>query len=322
MIAEGVGKVPRSYVPATLKALDRLLNEAIGIGEALLGQQRARIDARTASYKLVEAAAGSEAAKALAGDPETILAVMQSLLHKSYRVQKNHAAVASSMVADLVAHAADEPGANPRLADTTLEDDWLNVFERYAGDASSERMQSLWGRVISGEVRKPGTFSLRALRFLSEFSNEDAVQFSKVAAICFEGFVPRSLAIPTPTTDMTPFMNLESAGLLQGTTGYGVTNAVDVDAQGRGELAEGNIVIQLVGLPGKQITTSGIALTPLGNELLSLIPGRDKIAAAREVALAMKAPDILAAKLIDRRPDGDQILEVLWAKPDMPSSVG
>jgi hypothetical protein len=46
-------------------------------------------------------------------------------------------------------------------------DDWLNLFGRYAQDATSEKMQSHWAHILAGEIRKPGSFSFVTLHLAS-----------------------------------------------------------------------------------------------------------------------------------------------------------
>ena len=42
-----------------------------------------------------------------------------------------------------------------------VDDDWLLRWRDSAGRVSSEELQTLWGRVLAGEIKSPGTFSLR-----------------------------------------------------------------------------------------------------------------------------------------------------------------
>ena len=46
---------------------------------------------------------------------------------------------------------------------------------------SSEELQTLWGRVLAGEIKSPGTFSLRTLEFLKNTSHEEALKIAKLA---------------------------------------------------------------------------------------------------------------------------------------------
>ena len=61
-IADAIASVPKALVPGVVKALDRLLGAAIDIPVAKLAQVKAKIDAQTESYKLVEASIATSAA--------------------------------------------------------------------------------------------------------------------------------------------------------------------------------------------------------------------------------------------------------------------
>ncbi len=60
------------------------------------------------------------------------------------------------------------------------QEDWMNAFIRFAEDASSERLQDMFSRILAGEVVRPGTFSLSTLRTVSELDQSIAKDFSQV----------------------------------------------------------------------------------------------------------------------------------------------
>ena len=62
-----------------------------------------------------------------------------------------------------------------------VDDDWLLRWRESAGQVSSEKLQGLWGKVLAGEVKSPGTFSFRTLEFLKTVSQEEANQIEKIA---------------------------------------------------------------------------------------------------------------------------------------------
>ena len=62
-----------------------------------------------------------------------------------------------------------------------VDDDWLLRWRESAGRVSSDTLQGLWGRVLAGEVKSPGTFSFRTLEFLKTLSQEEARQIEKIA---------------------------------------------------------------------------------------------------------------------------------------------
>lgn len=103
---------------------------------------------------------------------------------------------------------------NPELDEGgTLSDDWLNKFTTLSGDASSEEMQLLFGKILSGEIRKPGAFSLSTLRTVSELTQDLAEDFAWAwgKSIGFELWLSHEFNSGEPWTKLR---NLRDAGLL------------------------------------------------------------------------------------------------------------
>lgn len=82
--------------------------------------------------------------------------------------------------------AALELMADPTIPEERPDEDWTTRFFSYAQDISSEEMQQLWGRILAGEVRKPGTYSLRTLDLVRNLAKEEAEVFAKVAKLAYE----------------------------------------------------------------------------------------------------------------------------------------
>lgn len=307
--------VPHALIPASIKALDRLIGSAVDIPVAWLAQKKAKIDAQTEAFKLVEASIAKAAAGQVGADQATIERAVDVLVRKAYRKQTNREAVAAAMVEDLRVQPEQPDAATAPPPQSVIDDDWLNVFERYAEDASTERMQKLWGRVLAGEVRKPGQYSMRTLRFLSEFSQADGLTFSTFCSSAFGDTAPNKLVRPTDMADIRGLIYLESAGLIQGSGGLPLTLTLNIDPQGNGHLREGNLVLMLKTKPSTPIRIEVVTLTPLGQELMTLLPQRDVRAAARRYAEAIKTPDIESAYLAVINQDRVFPMEILWQAP-------
>jgi hypothetical protein len=77
---------------------------------------------------------------------------------------------------------------------TELEEEFLNRFEQYAEGASTEQLRQKWGRVLSAEVRAPGTFSVKVLRTVDEIDAETAKLFAAVCESSFNNIIPKCLS--------------------------------------------------------------------------------------------------------------------------------
>lgn len=79
-----------------------------------------------------------------------------------------------------LAHAAriaegdtSEPSTGP------VDPDWLHRWHEFAGSVSKDQLHELWGRVLTGEVKTPGTYSLRTLNFIKDLSTDEANLISR-----------------------------------------------------------------------------------------------------------------------------------------------
>lgn len=181
-------------------------------------------------------------------------------------------------------------------------------------------MQGLWGRVLAGEIRKPGKFSLRTLRFLSEFSQSDAVLFAEICDYALVTTVLKSLAISEDIRDITHLLQLEAAGLITGATGIGLTCTKTFDVSGHCYFIEDKLALVLRGEPNSKMEIDVISLTPLGAEVMLLIPTRDCRTVMRKFGQAIKTPLIKAA-FIGHFISSERInlIEELWL--DEPSTL-
>jgi hypothetical protein len=323
-IASAITGIPHALVPAALKALDRLVGAVVDIPAAWLNQQKAKIDAQTEAYRRVEGAIASAAADA-ATDPATVQQALNVLVRKEYRKQANRQAVALAMIENLGATEADSldgsTSTDPNLPEAN--EDWLNVFERYAEDASSERMQKLWARVLAGEIRRPGRYAMRTLRFLSEFSQVDALMFETFCQNTFGDLAPKALVQPPDRRDIRDLIFLEANGLIQGASGLGLSRTMRFSDAGYMFLSENNLHICFKGTPDTEVSHAIVLLTPLGQELVTLLPGRDARVVARKVAIAMRTPHLEEAYLgFSEKPGGPfMTMEILWQKDEVSSQV-
>ena len=68
------------------------------------------------------------------------------------------------------------------------DDEWLTTFRSEASRRSSAEMKEAFGRILSGELQNPGTFSIRAVRNLGEMDT--------ATASLFRSFCSMTLVIP------------------------------------------------------------------------------------------------------------------------------
>lgn len=62
--------------------------------------------------------------------------------------------------------------------------DWFVRFYEAAGNISNEQMQSIWAKILAGEISKPNTYSLRTIEVLKNLSQQEAELFEKICSHC------------------------------------------------------------------------------------------------------------------------------------------
>lgn len=81
----------------------------------------------------------------------------------------------------ITACAAEELTTTGEIAAEAPDPDWVARFFGAAQDISSNQMRELWGRILAGEIRQPGTYSLRTLDTVRNLTGADAALVERVA---------------------------------------------------------------------------------------------------------------------------------------------
>jgi hypothetical protein len=263
------------------KAISRLIAGIADIGSAWLQGLAQQIGDSTAARSAVQRAIGDAAAKMAASDDPLVQRAVHAVVAKEYRHQKNKESVALKTI-DILNNTNDQ---DPLTTPPDVDDDWLNVFERYAEAASSQRFQDFWARVLAGQIRKPGTFSLRTLRFISELDADTAQLFEKWAPSVINGDV-----IQTPPqvsgTNFVDLLRLEEAGLINFSSGTLIRRHT---LRTRGQFAF-RYKTHAVGIETTDATTlqyPAAPLTKIGREIYPNIHAEDSVENARQFANAV-----------------------------------
>lgn len=105
----------------------------------------------------------------------------QRLEYKERKRQRNVESITSISAIELQDQ-TDVPDERP-------DEDWINRFFSAAEDVSSEQMQELWGRILSGEIKKPGSYSLKTLDFVRNLTKADAtlLELMTTLAVIYNG---------------------------------------------------------------------------------------------------------------------------------------
>jgi len=186
----------------------------------------------------------------------------------------------------------DNPAADNN-AQNDINEDWLNEFENQARLKSSEDMKIVFGKILSGEISRPGSFSIRTVKLISQLDNQAAKLFQTLCSVSVSlNFGPLQDArvvsfSGTPASNSLSLYGL-SFGSLNVLQEYGLIisdynswmhYSVCVAHKGNSVAASFTYAGKQFGLIptdkekyDKRLQLHGVTLTKAGKELLSIIP--------------------------------------------------
>ena len=176
-------------------------------------------------------------------------------------------------IRSVVESAADEL-SDQEVPDHEPDHDWTARFFDCVQDVSSEHMQKLWAKVLSGEVESPGRTSLRTLDTIRNMTKHDAVLFEAIAGYVFGGeivfhhgaYSNRHLAL-----NYNNLLHLHDCGLINATPFLATT----IDWTNRSEYVfsyqTGALVVIRESSSEEQLSIPEVLLTTAGKELLKAV---------------------------------------------------
>lgn len=164
VVSAGIGKL---YEPTHIRRMAQAKAEEIGIIGDAISDNLSLPTAYTNGNVSIESpelnALAERTVKRFAYQEVRKQQNIESVVEKAYGELKNEKEVSSQAV----------------------DSDWISHFFDSLGNVSSEEMQQLWARILAGEVKEPGSCSIRTLTILKTFSLRDAKNFEKLSRYCF-----------------------------------------------------------------------------------------------------------------------------------------
>jgi uncharacterized repeat protein (TIGR03899 family) len=103
-------------------------------------------------------------------------------IHERARLRVERIAEIEQRNLDSIVEIAAQQLPNNVSADPT-DKDWTKSFFRYAEDISSSEMQTIWGKILAGEIASPGSFSKRTIAAVYELDKDEARAFESLCSV-------------------------------------------------------------------------------------------------------------------------------------------
>ena len=194
------------------------------------------------------------------------------------------------------------------VPDHEPDPDWTARFFDCVQDVSSEDMQKLWSKVLSGEVESPARTSLRTLDILKNMANRDALKFQGVCSYIIHDFIFRSDDAETGPSELSynNLLILQDAGLINATPM--LIKEFNFEKQSDIVLISYQGLILRISSKGRKIKVNvpNFPLTAAGKELhqFAKCEARMDYLTSFSRFLRGKGCELSFAQIVERRPDG------------------
>jgi uncharacterized repeat protein (TIGR03899 family) len=169
VVSQGVGRVFRSYFlrrDADAKAYEiKVIAEAVAKATARNQVPVTYQGGRVEAWRTPED--GTFVPEALAIDDRAAARVHYQQRRRQDNIER------------ITGDAAEQLSTEEEVPNERPDEDWISRFFAGAQDVSTEAMQSVWARILAGEIKRPGTYSLRTLDCLRNLSKVEAEAFVK-----------------------------------------------------------------------------------------------------------------------------------------------
>jgi hypothetical protein len=152
----------------------RLLGKALEYPEAWMDGHVQRLRDKSRANSIVSDAIAKGAAERISGGDPLASVLIEDMLAGHTRKLSNKALVFQRAIE----HISDDPQTAGQ-ARHIPENDWLNAFETISQDITSDEMRERFARLLAGEMKKPGSFSVATLRAISGMNQLLAAKFAE-----------------------------------------------------------------------------------------------------------------------------------------------
>lgn len=104
---------------------------------------------------------------------------LQTLIAREVKKQVN--------IESIIVKARDFIKEKESVSDEPVDQDWATRYFNIAQDISDEQMQNLWAKILSDEIEKPKSYSLRTLEVVKNLSRDEAELINRFCKLAFLG---------------------------------------------------------------------------------------------------------------------------------------
>lgn len=180
---------------------------------------------------------------------------------------------------NVVGYAAQDLSNEKVVSEQPVDIDWVTRFFDSVSDVSSEDMQRIWGKILAGEVKQPGSFSLRTLETVRNMSQKDAELFMKVVPFLVSTNSERSISSDDTLLEKYGLsygiiMILSECGLINSSTFLTLNLHITKEKDCIICTSERIALLRSIGNKSHEISFGAYTLTRVGRDLFSIVDAK------------------------------------------------
>ena len=157
-----------------------------------------------------------------------------------------------------------------------VDSDWLHRWRDHAKTTNNDELRQIWARTLAGEIKAPGSYSLRTLEFIKNLSQDEAQAISKLGKFVINSSIFKCPHLKLQGVDFGFLLQMDDLGIVNGVQG-GQVSGLELSLPSREKekysngLVNRNQILLIEGKdPTKIMKLECYQISKIGSEVLSL----------------------------------------------------
>lgn len=157
-----------------------------------------------------------------------------------------------------------------------VDSDWLRRWRENAKNISNDELRQLWARTLAGEVKSPGSYSMRTLEFIKNLSQEEAIAIAKLGQFAIGRSIFKTPLLEKEGITFNFLLQMDDLGIVNGVQG-GEVSGLELNIPSQAEDRYSNVLINRNRIllieaedAAKKLSLGCYQISKVGAEVLSL----------------------------------------------------
>ncbi|MEZ8242837.1 DUF2806 domain-containing protein [Vibrio splendidus] len=157
-----------------------------------------------------------------------------------------------------------------------VDSDWLHRWRDHAKTTNNDELRQIWARTLAGEIKAPGSYSLRTLEFIKNLSQDEAQAISKLGQFVINRSIFKCPHLESQGVNFGFLLQMDDLGIVNGVQG-GQVSGLEFSLPSREKEKYSNVLVnrnQILLMEGedptKKVKLGCYQISKIGSEVLSL----------------------------------------------------